>query len=87
MSANKRTVVITGDPRGLGRAIGHKLAPTADVFLADHSGLPEVDDTVAVEGRTIRVLELDGRRIARLLVDPPVEPEPETAGNGERAAD
>ena len=36
--------------------------------------LPEVGDTIEVEGRTLTVLELDGRRIARLLVGPPPAP-------------
>jgi putative hemolysin len=36
--------------------------------------LPEVGDTIEVEGRRLTVLELDGRRIARLRVDPPPAP-------------
>ena len=39
-------------------------------MLAELGRLPEVGDTIEVEGRTITVQELDGRRIARLLVDP-----------------
>ncbi|WP_448615593.1 hemolysin family protein [Modestobacter sp. URMC 112] len=47
----------------------------AGYVLADLGRLPEVGDTVTVEGREVRVLELDGRRIARLSVSPPVEAE------------
>ena len=53
----------------------------AGYVLADLGRLPEVGDTVEVEGRTLSVLELDGRRIARLLVSPPpapVDDEPRT---------
>jgi putative hemolysin len=46
----------------------------AGFVLAELGRLPEVGDTVEVEGRTLTVLELDGRRIARLLVSPPPEP-------------
>jgi putative hemolysin len=46
----------------------------AGYVLADLGRLPEVGDTVEVEGRTLSVLELDGRRIARLLVSPPPAP-------------
>src|SRR3712207_5971044 len=47
--------------------------------------LPELGDTVEVEGRTVRVAELDGRRISRLVVSPPAEPEPDPAAEAERA--
>jgi putative hemolysin len=46
----------------------------AGYVLAELGRLPEVGDTVQVEGRTITVQELDGRRIARLLVGPAPEP-------------
>jgi putative hemolysin len=46
----------------------------AGFVLAELGRLPEVGDTIEVEGRRITVLELDGRRIARLLVDPPPTP-------------
>src|SRR3954449_11194202 len=46
----------------------------AGYVLAELGRLPEVGDTIEVEGRTITVLELDGRRIARLLVGPSPEP-------------
>jgi putative hemolysin len=52
----------------------------AGFVLAELGRLPEVGDTVEVEGRTITVLELDGRRIARLLVDPPPDPTVEENG-------
>ena len=42
----------------------------AGYVLAELGRLPEVGDTIEVEGRTISVVELDGRRIARLLVGP-----------------
>jgi putative hemolysin len=51
----------------------------AGFVLAELGRLPEVGDTVAVEGRTLTVLELDGRRIARLSVTRP-EPEPSADG-------
>jgi putative hemolysin len=41
---------------------------------------------VVVEGRTIRVIELDGRRISRLLVGPPPEPEPDDESADEPAS-
>ncbi|MGY1916042.1 hemolysin family protein [Blastococcus sp. SYSU DS0973] len=43
----------------------------AGYVLAELGRLPEVGDSIEVEGRTVSVLELDGRRIARLLVGPP----------------
>ena len=46
----------------------------AGFVLAELGRLPEVGDAVEVEGRSITVQELDGRRIARLLVAPPQEP-------------
>jgi len=46
----------------------------AGYVLAELGRLPEVGDTVEVGGRTITVLELDGRRIARLLVSAAPEP-------------
>jgi putative hemolysin len=45
----------------------------AGYVLAELGRLPQVGDTIAVEGRTLTVLELDGRRIARLRVSPPRE--------------
>ncbi len=47
----------------------------AGYVLAGLGRLPEVGDTIVVDGREITVVELDGRRIARLRVDPP-PPEP-----------
>ncbi|MGY1782103.1 hemolysin family protein [Geodermatophilus sp. SYSU D01036] len=48
----------------------------AGYVLAELGRLPDVGDAVEVEGRTLTVLELDGRRIARLSVTraPDVEP-------------
>jgi putative hemolysin len=46
----------------------------AGYVLAELGRLPEVGDTIEMEGRTISVVELDGRRIARLLVSPPPAP-------------
>lgn len=48
----------------------------AGYVLAGLGRLPEVGDSIGVEGRAVTVVELDGRRIARLRVDPP-SPEPE----------
>ncbi|MCV2488490.1 hemolysin family protein [Geodermatophilus sp. YIM 151500] len=48
----------------------------AGYVLAVLGRLPQVGDSVQVEGRTLRVLELDGRRIARLLVEPPPDSHP-----------
>jgi putative hemolysin len=50
----------------------------AGYVLAELGRLPEVGDTIEVEGRTLTVLELDGRRIARLLVGPPPAPAGDT---------
>jgi putative hemolysin len=47
----------------------------AGYVLAELGRLPEVGDTVEVDGRTLTVLELDGRRIARLSVSPPPQTE------------
>jgi putative hemolysin len=46
----------------------------AGYVLAELGRLPQVGDAIEVEGRGIEVLELDGRRIARLRVDPPPAP-------------
>jgi putative hemolysin len=46
----------------------------AGYVLAHLGRLPEVGDAVEVEGRTLLVVELDGRRIARLLVSAPPAP-------------
>jgi putative hemolysin len=46
----------------------------AGYVLAELGRLPEIGDTIEVEGRTITVQELDGRRIARLLVSPAPQP-------------
>jgi putative hemolysin len=48
----------------------------AGYVLAELGRLPVVGDTVSVEGRTLTVLELDGRRIARISVS--AAPQPET---------
>ncbi|WP_040338477.1 hemolysin family protein [Candidatus Blastococcus massiliensis] len=56
----------------------------AGYVLAGLGRLPEVDDTIEVEGRAVTVVELDGRRIARLRVDPP-PPAPE--GSEDEASD
>jgi putative hemolysin len=52
----------------------------AGYVLAELGRLPEVGDTVEVEGRTLSVVELDGRRIARLLVGPPPDPADDETG-------
>jgi putative hemolysin len=48
----------------------------AGYVLAELGRLPEPGDAVQVDGRTITVLELDGRRIARLSVTRAPAPEP-----------
>ncbi|RBY91694.1 hypothetical protein DQ244_10380 [Blastococcus sp. TBT05-19] len=53
----------------------------AGYVLADLGRLPEPGDAVEVEGRRIEVVELDGRRIARLRVSPP--PAPDVPGDAE----
>ena len=58
----------------------------AGYVLAELGRLPEVGDTIEVEGRTITVQELDGRRIARLLVGPPPEPAPEEGSRSDVSA-
>ncbi|MGY2085844.1 hemolysin family protein [Blastococcus sp. SYSU DS0539] len=52
----------------------------AGYVLAELGRLPEVGDTIEVEGRSVSVLELDGRRIARLLVGPPPPEDTEDGG-------
>jgi len=47
----------------------------AGYVLAELGRLPVVGDSVEVEGRTLTVLELDGRRIARIAVSRAPEPE------------
>ncbi|SET79239.1 hemolysin family protein [Geodermatophilus poikilotrophus] len=51
----------------------------AGYVLADLGRLPVVGDSVEVEGRTLTVLELDGRRIARISVSRAPEPEVDPA--------
>jgi putative hemolysin len=46
----------------------------AGYVLAELGRLPEVGDTIEVDGRSVTVLELDGRRIARLQVSAPPTP-------------
>jgi len=46
----------------------------AGYVLAELGRLPQVGDEIVVEGRTITVLELDGRRISRLRVGAAPEP-------------
>jgi len=50
----------------------------AGFVLAELGRLPVVGDSVSVQGRRLAVLELDGRRIARISVSP--APQPEDAG-------
>src|SRR3954453_23860068 len=47
----------------------------AGYVLAELGRLPVVGDTVSVEGRTLTVLELDGRRIARISVSAAPQPD------------
>jgi putative hemolysin len=54
----------------------------AGYVLAELGRLPEVGDAVEVDGRTLSVVELDGRRIARLLVSPPPAPDEDEATAG-----
>src|SRR3954468_24584801 len=54
----------------------------AGYVLAELGRLPAIGDTVEVEGRTLTVLELDGRRIARLHVSAPPAP----TEDGDRSA-
>jgi putative hemolysin len=51
----------------------------AGYVLAELGRLPLVGDTVTVEGRTLAVLELDGRRIARISVSAAPQPAGENA--------
>jgi putative hemolysin len=54
----------------------------AGYVLAELGRLPGVGDAVEVDGRTLSVVELDGRRIARLLVSPPPAPDEDEATAG-----
>jgi putative hemolysin len=47
----------------------------AGYVLAELGRLPQIGDTIEVEGRVLTVLELDGRRIARLSVSRPAPAE------------
>jgi putative hemolysin len=58
----------------------------AGYVLAELGRLPEIGDSIEVEGRTISVVELDGRRIARLLVGPPPEPATDDGSRTEAAS-
>ena len=51
----------------------------AGYVLAELGRLPVVGDTVSVEGRTLTVLELDGRRIARISVSAAPQPDGDPA--------
>jgi putative hemolysin len=55
----------------------------AGYVLAELGRLPEVGDGIEVEGRSIEVLELDGRRIARLRVGPAPEPAEDDVADAE----
>jgi putative hemolysin len=48
----------------------------AGYVLAELGRIPDVGAAVEVEGRTLTVTELDGRRIARLAVSPAPDPAP-----------
>ena len=50
----------------------------AGYVLAELGRLPVVGDTVSVEGRSLTVLELDGRRIARISVSAAPQPADDT---------
>jgi putative hemolysin len=54
----------------------------AGYVLAELGRLPGVGDTIEAEGRTVEVLELDGRRISRLLVGPAPTETDDTADAG-----
>jgi putative hemolysin len=59
----------------------------AGYVLAELGRLPVLGDTVTVEGRTLTVLELDGRRIARISVSAAPQPaEDETTASAEAPA-
>jgi putative hemolysin len=58
----------------------------AGYVLAELGRLPEVGDIVEIEGRTLTVVELDGRRISRILVSPPPEPAEDAEGTRDEAA-
>jgi putative hemolysin len=57
----------------------------AGFVLAELGRLPAVGDSVEVEGRTLRVAELDGRRIARIVVSPPPDRADDEATSSETA--
>jgi putative hemolysin len=54
----------------------------AGYVLAELGRLPEIGDTVEVEGRSLSVVEIDGRRIARILVSAPPAPTDDEAAAG-----
>jgi putative hemolysin len=58
----------------------------AGYVLAELGRLPEIGDSIEVAGRTLTVLELDGRRIARLQVSAAPEPAPEQEGERRETA-
>ncbi|HET6193067.1 MAG TPA: transporter associated domain-containing protein [Trebonia sp.] len=55
-------------------------------MLAALGELPTPGDAVEIPGYTIAVTEMDGRRIARLLVTPHPEPAPEPTAEPAQAA-
>jgi putative hemolysin len=57
----------------------------AGYVLAALGRLPDVGDAVEVEERTLTVLELDGRRIARLSVSPGPDAQPASDAEGSQA--
>jgi putative hemolysin len=57
----------------------------AGYVLAELGRLPDVGDAVEVEERTLTVLELDGRRIARLSVSPGPDAQPASDAEGSQA--
>jgi putative hemolysin len=59
----------------------------AGYVLAELGRLPETGDEIVVEGRTLTVIELDGRRIARLRVSAPPDPPPNDDGDDVRSGE
>jgi putative hemolysin len=59
----------------------------AGYVLAELGRLPQIGDEIVVEGRTLTVIELDGRRIARLRVGAPTAPPPGDDGDDVRSGE
>lgn len=59
MTSHRRISVIAGDPRGIGRAIATRLAPTSDVYLVEHADGANTSTPAASVPQNVRTSRID----------------------------